>query len=193
MLLASSRTSPRYLDKEMLYVISHEQEPDYHPILVYRLHGYKIDNLEIYPLYRDWSGMKAGSNDHPVSPYGRIELPIWTIKETHAFIEKCVAEHLAPKVRFCNDEERWKNPDCYAVKKKGGDKAVAATTMVEGKRVPIPTKEMAQAIIDTKKNSKELFIEHRPGGCRRCTGYCDVKDICKRVNATNWKENEMVS
>ena len=36
-----------FLDKELLYVISHENEPDYHPILVYRLHG---DSLEFREL-----------------------------------------------------------------------------------------------------------------------------------------------
>ena len=36
-----------YLDRDMLYVISHEKEPDYHPILVYRLHG---DSLEFKEL-----------------------------------------------------------------------------------------------------------------------------------------------
>ena len=160
--------------------------------MLYRIHGLKMDNLHIYPLYRDWSGAKAG-HDHPISPYGDIELPVWTIKETHAFIEKCVADHLAKKTRFCTDEERWKTPDCYAVKKKGAAKAVAATTMIDGERVPIPTKELATEIMNSKKNAKELSVEFRPGGCRRCSGYCDVRDICKRVNAAEWKKDEAVS
>ena len=36
-----------YLDKDLLYVISHEMEPDYHPILTYRVHG---DSLEFKDL-----------------------------------------------------------------------------------------------------------------------------------------------
>lgn len=36
-----------YLDRDLLYVISHEQEPGYHPILIYRLHG---DSLEFKEL-----------------------------------------------------------------------------------------------------------------------------------------------
>lgn len=157
--------------------------------MLYRIHDYKVDNLEVYPLYRDWSGAKAGK-DHPVSPYGCIELPIWPIKETHAFIEKCVADNMVEKVRFCNDEERWKTPDSYAVKKKGAVKAVAATTMIDGERVPIPTKEIATEIMNSKKNSKELSVEFRPGGCRRCTGYCDVKAICKKVNKAQWAKDK---
>ncbi len=157
--------------------------------MLYRIHGWKAENLRIYPLYRDWSGAKAG-HDHPISPYGDIELPIWTIKETHAFIEKCVADHMAKKVRFCTDEERWKTPDCYAVKKKGAAKAVAATTMIDGERVPIPTKELATEIMNSKKNAKELSIEFRPGGCRRCEGYCDVREVCKKVNKAQWAKDK---
>lgn len=157
--------------------------------MLYRIHGYKAENLRVYPLYRDWSGAKAG-HDHPLSPYGDIEIPIWSIKKTHAFIEKCVADHMAKTVRFCTDEERWKTPDSYAVKKKGAAKAVAATTMVDGERVPIPTKEMAIDIMNSKKNSKELSIEFRPGGCRRCDGYCDVRDVCKKVNKAQWAKDK---
>jgi len=157
--------------------------------MLYRIHGWKAENLRIYPLYRDWSGAKAG-HDHPISPYGDIEIPIWSIKKTHEFIEKCVADHMAKKVRFCSDEERWKTPDSYAVKKKGAAKAVAATTMIEGQRVPIPTKELATEIMNSKKNAKELSVEFRPGGCRRCSGYCDVRDVCKKVNKAQWDKDE---
>jgi arylesterase/paraoxonase len=36
-----------YLDRDLLYVISHEKEPNYHPILIYRVHG---DSLEFRDL-----------------------------------------------------------------------------------------------------------------------------------------------
>jgi hypothetical protein len=36
-----------YLDGDQLYVISHEKEPDYHPILVYRLDGTELEFVEL--------------------------------------------------------------------------------------------------------------------------------------------------
>ena len=155
---------------------------------VRRIHGYLFEKLMIYPLYRDWSGAKAG-HDHPESPYGQIELPVWDLRKTQEFIQKCVDEHMAPKTRMCTDEERWKTPDCYAVKKKGSPKALAATTMIDDKRVAIPSREVAQRILESKTNKKnegELFIEHRPGGCRRCDQYCDVSTVCKKYNKKWW-------
>ena len=68
---------------------------------------------------------------------------------------------MAKKVRFCTDEERWKTSDCYAVKKKGTPKAIAATTLIDGERVPIPTKEIATEIMNSKKNAEELSVEFR--------------------------------
>ena len=74
------------------------------------------------------------------------------------------------------------------MKKKGAVKAVAATTMIDGERVSIPTEKIALDIIKTKKNSSELFVEHRPGGYRRCDSYCDVRDICRKVNKKQWAD-----
>jgi len=36
-----------YLDEDLLYVISHEKEPDYHPVLVYRVNGSHLDFVEL--------------------------------------------------------------------------------------------------------------------------------------------------
>lgn len=36
-----------YLDGEFLYVISHEKEPDYHPVLIYRVKGRHLEFVEL--------------------------------------------------------------------------------------------------------------------------------------------------
>jgi len=36
-----------YLENDLLYVISHEKEPDYHPILIYRVFGDSLEFLEL--------------------------------------------------------------------------------------------------------------------------------------------------
>jgi hypothetical protein len=36
-----------YLDGDLLYVISHEREPDYHPVLVYRIAGDRLEFVEL--------------------------------------------------------------------------------------------------------------------------------------------------
>ena len=39
-------------------------------------------------------------------------------------------------------------------------------------------------------NAKELSVEFRPGGCRRCDGYCDVREVCKKVNRAQWAKDK---
>jgi hypothetical protein len=161
--------------------------------MVWRIYGWTADNLAIYPLYRDWTGGKAQLRDYPSSPYDNFNLPVWTMDETFDFITKCVADHGQEVTRFCTDEERWKTEDCYAVKKKGGGKAIAATVVNgEGKRVNLTTKAMAQQVINDKglDTDKNVYIETRKGGCRKCESYCDVSSICRRENAQWWASQE---
>jgi hypothetical protein len=164
--------------------------------MLWRIYGYEVDNLAIFPLYRDWTKAKADQYDYPSSPYDFFNLPVWTMDETHDFIAKCVADHTTETPRFCSDEERWKTPDCYAVKRKGAAKAIAATVVGDdGKRDKIITKEQAQRVINDKglDTDKDVFIETRKGGCRKCDSYCDVSTICRRVNAEWWKKQEAVA
>lgn len=36
-----------YLDGDLLYVISHEKEPDYHPVLIYKVNGLHLEFMEL--------------------------------------------------------------------------------------------------------------------------------------------------
>jgi len=36
-----------YLDGDLLYVISHEKEPDYHPVLIYKVNGLHLEFVEL--------------------------------------------------------------------------------------------------------------------------------------------------
>jgi hypothetical protein len=56
-----------YLDGDILYVISHEEEPDYHPILIYHLHG---DSLEFQELIH--TALQYSPNALVTGPGGAI-------------------------------------------------------------------------------------------------------------------------
>lgn len=58
-----------FLDRDMLYVISHEREPDYHPVLAYRLHG---DSLEFRELIH--TPLQHSPNALATGPGGAIYL-----------------------------------------------------------------------------------------------------------------------
>lgn len=51
-----------YLEGEILYVISHEREPDLHPILIYRVHGDSLEFIEMIsdPLLNSPNALTTG-------------------------------------------------------------------------------------------------------------------------------------
>ena len=53
-----------YLDGDLLYVISHEKEPDYHPVLLYRIDGEQLDFVELIhtPLQHSPNALVTGDN-----------------------------------------------------------------------------------------------------------------------------------
>lgn len=58
-----------YLDGDLLYVISHEKEPDYHPVLVYRVDGKQLDFVDLV-----FTGQQHSPNALVTGPDGEIYL-----------------------------------------------------------------------------------------------------------------------
>jgi len=58
-----------YLDGDLLYVISHEKEPDYHPVLIYRVNGNQLEFVE-----RVSTGHQHSPNALVTGPDGEIYL-----------------------------------------------------------------------------------------------------------------------
>lgn len=133
----------------------------------------KIDrHAEITLVFTDWKRADARrKSDYPDSRLAVMGLELFSIK----FIEEFIRERLEaldeaselkdaylPK---CDDEELWKNPDKWAVMKKGRKSAVRV----------FDTKREAEALLRDK--NKQHYIEHRKGMVNRCK-YCDARSVC---------------
>ncbi|KKM17792.1 hypothetical protein LCGC14_1672250 [marine sediment metagenome] len=160
--------------------------------MIWKIHNHVVKKLKIAVKLRDWMPSNAGRGDYPASPFAEFILPLWDFDKTEKYIQSRVDLYMQEEVPMCTDEECWRSPDCYAVKKKGAKKAVAATMIDEGKRIPIPTEEAAKSIIRLKGGDKDLYVEHRVGGCRRCQSYCDVRSLCRKYNPQLWKAGERI-
>ena len=156
--------------------------------MVWKLHHHAVKTLKIALKLRDWTPSQAGRGDYPSSPFTEFTLPIWDFDKTEKYIQSRVDLYMQKDVPLCTDEERWKTPECYAVKKKGVKKAVAATMVIDGNRVPIPTEEAAKKIICEKGNSPQMYVEHRPGEYRRCASFCDCRTLCRKYNPILWED-----
>ena len=76
--------------------------------------------------------------------------------------EKLSDDEIAP----CLPEERWADPDKYAVMKEGRKTAVRV----------FDNEENAKLLL--KELDEKHFIEHRPAVSRKCADYCLCKDFC---------------
>src|SRR5258706_69449 len=85
-----------------------------------------------------------------------VILELWPIDKTIAFLHERIRDHVAATPRPCSDEERWHQPDKWALMKKGRKTAI----------------KLFEAPPDHITLDKEQFIEKRPGAFRRCESYC---------------------
>lgn len=93
-----------YLDGNMLYVISHEQEPDIHPILVYRVHENHLEFRE-----RILTSMQHSPNALVTGPNGEIYF-VNDSGKRGSLIEKALKLKRASVVRLRkNAENQWES------------------------------------------------------------------------------------
>lgn len=128
----------------------------------------QVDKLQIIAIFRDWSkhGIKKNP-DYPPSQVGVINIPVWTLEETEAYVKERIALHQLEEPPMCNDEERWTTPEQWALMKKGGKRAIKLYPSQEG-------------VILTP----DQYWEHRPATHKRCEDYCSVSKFCPLWNNT---------
>lgn len=145
--------------------------------LLYRKNGFLVDKARLVAVLRDWSKLKASREpDYPQVGVVVREVPLWSPEEQEAFLGLRVrahqqAEKLADDdLSMCTEEERWHKPDVWAVKKKGGKRAL--------RLLETPEAASAYALDREPQFPTRLEIEHRPGEDTRCLHYCAVRQFC---------------
>jgi hypothetical protein len=137
--------------------------------------GFIAAKLRITAILRDWSKMKAAREpDYPQVGMVVREVPLWSEQQQEDYIEYRIDRHqVAEKLDDdelpdCTDEERWAKPDLWAVKKKGGKRALRLF-------------DNETAAIGFVIGNDQLTVEHRPGSkTTRCDHYCLVKSFCNQ-------------
>lgn len=157
---------------------------------IYQLNGYKwllvqnerpVNTLKINAILKDWSHMKARmskeEDGYPKSAVEVVEIPPMTILDTiQLYLDRVklfrqsesidTAKELAEQLP-CSDEDRWKEPDTYAVVKEGNSRASRT----------FDNPQDANDWIDNASSKEEYKIEVRPGESKRCE-YCLAKPFC---------------
>lgn len=152
--------------------------------------GVPVDSLSICALLKDFRPMEAKRNpEMPQKPIHEIDFGIplyqeakqWMVDRIRAIRQAREALAKGEKLPECSAEEMWAEPEVFAVKKKGGVKAIKrCSTMIE-----------AEAIVAAQKKPEDYEIEHRPYVPKRCIGFCDVSQWCAQFAAYKAKAGTM--
>lgn len=161
-----------------------EAQQNIYAWLVSKAKNEKVVGVQICALIRDWSRREAAVKaDYPPAPIQVLELPLWPLEKTEAYIRERLEAHRNAKVADdwgdplpeCTEEERWIRTTQYAVKREGRKTAIR--------------------VLDSEEEAKELaekekgFVEIRKGEAIRCTNnFCGVNQWCSQYQ--NSLQNE---
>lgn len=150
------------------------QQLNIYKYLVEKVKGERVVSLKVCAFIRDFSRHDA-RDEYPKAPIHMVDLPVWSIEETEAYIKgrlemhrnAKVAADLGDELQPCTTEERWTSETVYAVKREGRKTAIKL----------FKTGEEANELAVKEKG----YVETRAGEPKRCTGnYCSVADWCKQ-------------
>jgi hypothetical protein len=134
-----------------------------------------VDSVGIVAIIRDWSRRDAARNpDYPQSPVKEIPITLWPYQKREDFISERISKHSECEFHMetdedlppCTPEEMWEKPTTWALKKKGGVRAIKV----------YETQEEAEAALDPKVQE----IEVRLGSRTRCESFCPVNTYCQQ-------------
>lgn len=143
--------------------------------------GFEINKGEIIALLRDWQKSKAKfDKSYPQFQVQKIEFKF--SKKDFDFIENFIKGRFIELKKYenasdeelpmCTDEERWREPTKYAVKKKANIKASKLHDTLEEAEKHLEN-------LENKEECKGLYeIEVREGIDKRCLEYCSCCEFC---------------
>jgi hypothetical protein len=144
--------------------------------------GFEVKKCEFLAMLKDHSKSKAKiDSGYPQLPIYKYEFDVTAenLAEIEQFINNRVAEleeaeKLADwEIKPCSSEERWANPDKWAIMKAG--------------------RKTALKVCDSEEEAKSLMaekggtdIEFRPGESKKCVdGYCACRNFCPFYKSLN--------
>lgn len=147
-----------------------------------REHDYKVERLEIVPIFRDWQRAKAlHTPEYPQTPCILLPVEMWSPDRCEAYIYERLlahgkAQHALPE---CSAEERWEKPAVHALMKAGNKRA---TSLHASRNEAEQALKNAQ---ETARKGAEFFLDERPAEQTRCALYCPAAPFCSQWQAMN--------
>ncbi len=152
-------------------VVYESSYPDYERQLngyafLYGLLGFEVEKIQTCLMLKDWSKRKCQEDRNGTYPPCQFKLvdtlKLWPATSQREYIEGRITEFEKYKdtpddeIPECNDEQRWKKPDTWAIMKGSNKRATKVCT----------TEEQAEKFLET--NEGNYAIVFRPGLDNKC-------------------------
>ena len=138
---------------------------------ILRRNGYAVERCQIVAIIRDYSQGRAEQEGYPDAAVQSIEMICWPADEAEAYLVERVRAHqraVSGDFGECTPEERWAKPDQWAVKKRGGTRALRVF-------------DDDQVAREFAASAAGLEVEFRPGGSGRCQMWCKAFPFCDQA------------
>ena len=146
------------------------QQTNVYRWMLHREKNLTINSMAIIAILRDWQKREAARDqDYPQTPALRLEIPIWPLEVTEAFVRSRLDVHQMQEPPGCSDEEIWAKPSKWAVMQRGRKTAVRL----------LDSNEEAEAYI-ARERIVGASVQYRPGVATRCESYCAVSKWCQQ-------------
>jgi hypothetical protein len=177
---------------------AHRYQTHYYRVLLEE-NDWPVRSQSIDVLLRDhdeWKGKTE--DDYPKIAIQIIPVPQIGMDKIEEHMVERLRLHVAaettetPELTGCDFDERWEKPTVYAVKKKGGTRAVRG-----GKcDTQIEADTMIDRLVTEEKEKKgkasTYEVEVRPGIRTRCERFCVVSHLCPAFQAFKLSEKEVL-
>ena len=184
-LVVSGQTDVAILEPDGTYTImdyksgrmkhEHAQQLNIYRAL-FEANNLRVGALRVWRIDGGWTPYVKSDEQHSIYP---IDVEMWDLDETFDFIAERVLIHQKARIDLplCTDEERWVEPDKYAVVKVGNTRAVKGGVF--------NTEEEAEQKADelTEETGTGHVVELRPGDPtpKRCWLWkCRVREYCSQ-------------
>jgi hypothetical protein len=154
----------------------------YYRVLAIMCTGLDVkDKGEIVVIIRDFNKHQAGQGGYPELPVCVIPIELLDFDTAYKQMYDYCAQYLLRKelpdamLPPCTAEERWTQPDKWALFKNETNKRATRVYDDEG--------EAHAALAEMKEKEKYAYLEKRPGGPRRCEEYCPVAKFCSQYQS----------
>ena len=161
---------------ELVMPVDYERQLNMYAHLL-RENGFRVDELKIVAIYRDWSKLEAKRDkNYPQLGAETHDVKLWSEEDAREFMAERVRLHQAAEndLPECTDEDRWAKPDKYAL--------MSTPTSVRARKL-FDTEVGAVTWAYENKIKEGWVVDHRPGVNTRCENYCLVSEYCEQFKA----------